>query len=84
MLYSNDTPYNYNDDLAYFGVQFDPQYANELYISRVLPGTYAYRIGLRPGDVINNWDGLRGTQSTRICSDNPRCEGRPCGVRLHT
>lgn len=58
VLYANDNAaYNYNDDLAYFGVEFDPQYANELYISRVLPGTYAYRAGLRAGDVITNWDG---------------------------
>jgi len=57
ILYTDN--YGYVDDLAYLGFQFDPQYANELYVSQVAPNSWAYRAGFRVGDVIKDWNGQR-------------------------
>lgn len=56
VLYAND---NYDTYLTDFGVEFDPQYADQLLIRRVIPGSRAYLAGLRDGDVITNWNGER-------------------------
>ena len=59
VLYSNDAYANYDNDLAYFGVEFDPQYTDRLVILRVLPDSLAFRAGLRVGDEITTWHGER-------------------------
>ena len=56
---SADIPYDYNTDLTYFGVEFDPQYTDRLMIRRVLPNSRAYLAGLRDGDEITTWHGER-------------------------
>lgn len=57
VLYADNPVETYDTDLAYFGVEFDPQYTDRLVIRRVLPDTLAFRAGLRAGDVITTWNG---------------------------
>ena len=60
VLYADAPVENYDNDLTYFGVEFDPQYTDRLVILRVsFPIRVAYLAGLRDGDQITTWHGER-------------------------
>jgi predicted metalloprotease with PDZ domain len=59
VLYADNSADNYDNDLSYFGVEFDPQYQDRLVILRCIPGSQAYLAGLRNGDEITTWHGER-------------------------
>jgi hypothetical protein len=47
------------DPLQQFGVVIDDRRPREVYVTRVLPGTPAFRAGIRQGDVITTFRGQR-------------------------
>ena len=60
VLYADNTADDYNDDLSYFGVEFDPQYTDRLVIRRGFCRIrWPFRAGLRDGDEITTWHGER-------------------------